>query len=57
MRDPIHTGLGIAFVRSGADFGQHLAVRLVLLSGQSKDSGTQEEQNCEQEAIRFHIGR
>ena len=50
-------GLGITFVRSGADFGKYLAVRLVLLSQQLKDSGSHQQQNREQQLIRFHIGR
>src|SRR4029077_4459212 len=50
-------GFGIAHFRSSADFGHQLAVRLVLLSGQLKDSGTQQEQKREHQPILFHIGR
>src|SRR5260370_24890668 len=39
--------LGITCFRLGADIGRRLPVRLVLLSGQLKDSGTQQQQNRE----------
>ena len=52
-----YRGLASPFVRSGADFDQYLAVRLVLLSRQLKDSGSHQQQNREQQLIRFHIGR
>ena len=52
-----YRALASPFVRSGADFDQYLAVRLVLLSRQLKDSGSHQQQNREQQLIRFHIGR
>jgi hypothetical protein len=50
--------LGITCFRLGADIGRRLPVRLVLLSGQLKDSGTQQQQNREHnQPILFHIGK
>jgi hypothetical protein len=40
-------------VRSGADFGQHLAVRLVLLSGQAKTAALKRNKTVNRKRFAF----